>query len=111
MIEVRFEAGRLMKIVNDVAHHAQVKTALQNLGIPVVGTLWLRTVSRGVLIMFTEEDIDDDTFVWRWYSPSEWGALINAQLPSYKQTEICKKGKGEGYTWAFYSRDPNDSEI
>lgn len=109
MIEVRFDSGRLAKIVNDINHHAQVSAIMVKLGVPVIGTLMLRTVQRGVLIMFTEEDIDEDCYVWRWYSDSEWGDFINGLLPPFTPKMVQRQGNGEGFSWKHYGED--DGEI
>jgi uncharacterized protein YbaA (DUF1428 family) len=112
MIEVRFDAGRLKKIVNDVNHHAQVTTLLKKLGVPVVGLLWLRTVSSGVLTMHTEEDIDDDEYVWRWYTSAEFTDLTTGRLAAMPR--MTQRGSGDGFNWKridFNLNPVDDDEI
>lgn len=97
MIELRIDQYQLEKATNDLIYQQHILNALRQAGVPVVGVLVIRSVSRGKLVMHIEQDIDGDTFIWRWYPPEETIHVTNVQ--GYKPV---KKGSGPAYEWTEF---------
>jgi hypothetical protein len=96
MIEVRMNLVDLARIKHDMLHSIAMVERMKKAGIPVIGILIMRGVSRGRLTWHTEEDLDGDISVLRWYDKGEDSTGMGHQM-------VRAGGeKHEGWEWIKY---------
>jgi len=103
IVEIRFDAEFLDGVKNDILHQQHVMQALRKLGVPLVGTLWMRTASSGELRLRFEEDIDNSVYIWTWYSDQH----ARIQGDGWKLS-TNEEGTGKGYTYTVWSNEDDD---
>lgn len=94
MIEVRMNLVDLARIKHELLHSIAMIRRLKTAGVPVIGTLLMRGVSNGRLSWHTEEDLDGDISVLRWYANDE---------PGFADREDWRRVAGEkhdGWEWS-----------
>lgn len=100
MIEARIERELLMSVQHNVLHSILFIKALREAGVPVIGNIVVVGIERGMLWMTTEDDMDGDITIVRWYDTHE-----DSSVPSWRKVDW---GAGKGYSWIRFedSRKP-----
>lgn len=98
MIEARIDLTEVSKIQHEVLFHIELRKVLAQAGIPFDGVLVTRGVKRGTMVWLKHEDLDNDTWVIRWYDEGEPMAD--------KGLVVEETGRGPHFTWTRY-RNPN----
>lgn len=101
IVEIRFDAEFLDGVKNDILHQQHVMQALRKLGVPLVGTLWMRTASSGELRLRFEEDIDNSVYIWTWHSEI-------LPIDTDYAADLVHTGTGKGYTYKIWSNEEDD---
>jgi hypothetical protein len=95
MIEVRIDLYELRKIQHNITHSIRMIEALKAAGIPVAGILITHGVERGTMIWLKEEDLDDESWVIKWYDTDEDMACSKWRLEA--------SGSGQAYRWRRFA--------
>lgn len=90
MIAIQIDLIELRKIKHDVLHSITMIELLKKVGIPIDGVLLTRGVTRGTMVWTREEDLDNETWVIRWFDDGE---------PQDRCGPIEARGHGHAYTW------------
>ena len=103
MIEVRINSDMLQNHQHNIMHSIMMMTTLREAGMPILGKIIFNGPKYGTLVMHTEEDMDGDELVVRWYNVSE------SQEPGRK-LDLVADGRGPGYTWRRFAA-PGDAPL
>ena len=97
MIEVRIDLPVFRRIEHNVTHFIELCRMLRTqAGIPLEGVLISQGVTRGTMIWTREEDLDEESWVIRWYDTDEDPSLDKSALT------IAASGKESTCTWVRY---------
>lgn len=99
MIEVRMNLVDMKRIKNDILYSITMQDRLRAAGMPIIGTLLMRGVERGVIVWHVEPDLDGDIGVIRWYDVgesmtpgTEWVEIEGEQLQAHSWTKYRLAG-------------------
>lgn len=71
MIEARLDHDFLAKCQNNILHSIVTIQALKDAGVPIFGHILMHGPARGVLTQHSEEDLDQNEWVMRWFDDDE----------------------------------------
>lgn len=104
MIEVRITSDAFARMKNEVLASISLVQCLTKLGVPLLGRkLIMCGVSSGTMHWYIEDDIDGETYVWRWHD-------VGVKMTPSNRV-VLETGRDGDYTWTKFGLKGTDDEL